>query len=308
MIAESLLRCTVGTTEFAIRSGEVRHIARVDQLRADDTADGRAGSVKLGGQHIPVFELRQALRLGDTAPQARDDRHIAVTGDDHELVGWIVDRVTREPRDGNPRVAPLPPSVGGDACRWFEGVVTSTTGDVMLLVSPRHLNPLRVGAPGDDAVAAFAAPYIPGHAPSSEPVALVFSTPALPPGGVDKFALSGRQVAAIVQPADPLDVPGCAPHVVGLTFWRNVAVPIVDFRRSTPIDPARSRRLIARCARSGNSLIALPIEADVAMHRPAPDNRLVADIPTPPFATGVFDLHGDRVALIDLDAVLAGAA
>ena len=308
MNGDGLLRCAVGDADFAMRAGDVRHIARSDQLRHDDAPDGRAGSLKLGGQLIPVFELRQALGLPEAQEPARDDRYIAVTGDHEDLTGWMVDRIAREGRDGNTRILALPSSVGGKARRWYEGVVTSTDGDVMLLLSPRRLNPLRAAEPDpDDSAAAFTAPPRTDH-PPSEPIALVFASPALPASDVDKFALSGRQVAAILQPSAPLDVPGCALHVAGLTFWRDVAVPVIDFRGARPREAHTGRQLIARCATDAHSLVALSIDADVLMHRPAADNRLLPEVTAPPFANGVFSLNGDRVALLDLDALIAGDA
>ncbi|HEX6164071.1 MAG TPA: chemotaxis protein CheW [Vicinamibacterales bacterium] len=307
MTAQGLLRCTAGADHFALRADDVRHVARADQVRPDDTPDGRCGFVKLGSQHVPVFCLRQALGLAPLAVSAGGDRHVAVTGEQHDRVGWIVDRVTREPRAGIATLAPLPPSIGGQARRWFDGVAIGNDGP-MLLINPVRLNPLgRARQECEDLTPALAPPPLADHH-AAEPVALVFSTAALPSADVDKFALSGRQVAAIVPSDGAMQVPGCAAHVAGLTVWRDIAVPIVDFRDRSSTTGRDERRLIARCAQGGRSLIAITIEADVRMHRPAAGDRLVTDVACPPFASGVFDLNGHRVALLDLDAVLAGTA
>ena len=306
MSAQGLLRCTAGSDRFAIRAADVRHIARAEQIRADDTGDGRAGILKLGSQNVPVFCLRSALGLDvlDAAPVA--DRHVAVTGDQQRLVGWLVDRITREARAAT-AIAPLPEVIGGNACRWFAGVALGED-EPMLLLNPRHLNPVTADSDDeDDATAMFSLPPLPAPVPA-EPVALVFSTAALPSSGVDKFALSGRQVAAIVPTTAAIAVPGSASHVSGLTMWRDAAVPIIDFTHAATGDGRDRRRLIARCARDGGrSLVAMTIDADVLMHRPAADNRLLTDAACPPFANGVFELNGDRVALLDLDAMLSAA-
>jgi chemotaxis signal transduction protein len=283
----------------------VRHVARVDQLRSDDAADGRAGVIKLGGQLVPVFLLRSALGLPDAGASLQGDQHIAVTGDNDALVGWIVDRVTRESDITGMRLVSLPRSIGGNARNWFEGVALCGDGNAILLVNCRQLNPLRrseLTVPDDAADAVI--PSTPSNGAQPEPVALVFSTTALPRSAVDKFAVSGRQVAAIVQPTDFITVPGSAPHITGVTIWRDAVVPIVNFSDASRRENANRRRLIARCGKSGgHSLIAMSIDADIVMHRPAADNRLLDDVECPRFSTGVFDLNGDRVALLDLDAL-----
>jgi len=307
MIGEGLLRCATGEDEFAIRAHDVRHVARADQLRSDETTDGRAGVVRLGGHLVPVFRLRSTLGLPPLDTAARHEQHIAVTGDHDELVGWLVDRISREPETSTAQIAALPAAIGGKARHWFEGVVTCADRRTILLLDPKRLDPLRPNtSPRDEDDQKPFVPQLTARIEQAEPVALVFSTPSLPDSRIDKFALSGRQVAAIVQPSDPIGVPGCAPHVAGLTLWRDVVVPIVDFRRGSRAGSSQQRRLIARCAVS-HSLMALTIDADVVMHRPAADNKLVVDVPCPPFANGVFDLNGDKVALLDLDALVTGA-
>ena len=302
MIAEDLLRCTTGQRDFAIRSGDIRHVARAEQLRFEEDQDGRIGSLRLGSQTIPVFSLEAALGLTDVAGRPHVDQHIAVTGEGANLVGWLVDKLTREAAT-NVKMAPMSPFVGGHACRWFEGVVTCAGGDPILLIDPRELSPLR-----DDVFAAdrsepvFMPAVIAGRS-SADPVALVFSTAVFPASSIDKFALSGRQVAAIAEPSRTIVVPGCAAHVAGLMMWRDAVVPVVDYRDRSREQPAHCRRLIARCGTRSQSLIAFAIDDEVLMHRPAAENRSLNDIPCPPFASAVFDVNGDRVALLNLDAL-----
>ena len=302
MIVEDLLRCSTSHGEFAIRSREVRHVARAEQMRPDDLDDSRIGVLKLGSQLVPVLSLDGALGLSPSPSSALPDHHIAVTGEGASLVGWLVNKLARESAI-DVKLAPMPPAVGGHASRWFEGVVTCANGDLLLLIDPRELSPLRDHVfAGDRADLLFVPPAI-APAPAAEPVAVVFSTPVLPRSQVDKFALSGRQVVAIVQPAQTIPVPGCAPHVAGLTIWRDAVVPILDYRVATRDQSPTWRRLIARCGARSQSLIAFSIDDEVVMHRPAPDNRPIGDAECPPFASGVFDVNGDRVALLDLDAL-----
>ena len=301
-MTDGLLRCSAGGAEFAIRAGDVRHVARADQLRADETADGRSGVIKLGGYLVPVFALQSVLGLPDTDTVERD-QHIAVTGDQEQLVGWLVDRVSRDATSTDAQIAPLPPSIGGHARRWFDGVVLCADRS-LLLINSRQLNPLCRDMISETAPAFVQLPL--SDDPRAEPVALVFSTTALPSTATNRFALSARQVAAIVQPTEVLRVPGSAAHVAGLTLWRDVVVPVFEFRGESSTAGVNRRRLIARCGVNAHqSLIAFAIDAEVCMHKPAADDRLLPDVPCPSFATGVFSINGDQVALLDLDALVS---
>jgi len=304
-VTDGLLRCSAGGAEFAIRASEVRHVARADQLRADDKRDGRAGVIKLGGYLVPVFALHARFGLPRTVETPEPDQHIAVTGDQEQLVGWLVDRVTRDSAAATMQIAPLPASIGGAARRWFDGIVVTADRSV-LLVNTRQLNPLATdGSVNSDPTPAFV-PLPISDDPRAEPVALLFSTTALLESDTNRYALSARQVVGIVQPTEMIGVPGCAPHIVGVTLWRDVVVPVVDFRGPLHVASANSRRLIARCGADGRqSLVAFSIDAEIVMHKPAAGDRLLPDVPCPPFATGVFNVDGDRVALLDLDALVA---
>jgi chemotaxis signal transduction protein len=142
-------------------------------------------------------------------------------------------------------------------------------------------------------------------------VVLLFSTPALPQSPATRFALSGRRIAAITQPMSPITVPGSARHVSGLAWWRDSVVPIIDFRGPGDHgDSAHGRRyVVAQCgARLGSTLVALPVDADITMYRPGSGDKTMPGMACPPFAAGVFDVGGEPVALLDLDALLAREA
>jgi chemotaxis signal transduction protein len=307
---EGILRCFVGAEQYAFRTRDVRHVARAEQLRDSADADGRVGLLKLGGQHVPVFSLGRVLGRPGITDQARNaDHHIAVTGDRDELVGWLVDRVARTATPERGGVAPIPRSIGSPASRWFEAVVTFDADDSALLIAPQYLNPLAARPADRDDTPAF------GGGPATaearpEPVAVLFSTDSLPPSAARRYALSGRQIAAIVSPTAPILVPGCADHVRGVTIWRQSVVPVIEFRSEGTTPPAANRRrLIAQGGtRSHGSLVGLTIDAEIVMHRPAADHRALADVDCPAFCSGMFDINGEVVGLLDLDRLLTGAA
>jgi chemotaxis signal transduction protein len=300
------LRCAVGDREFAIRAHHVCHVSRSDQLRATNTDDGQLGALTLGGQTVPVLSLRDALGLGGRHGEQPSEGHIAVTGNPGALTGWLVDRLARETLTTAVAVLPLPPCVGERSCQWFEGIVVVPDDDPLLLLNLGAVRSLEPPAQAEGAELTVFARSVP-RSTTADPIALVFTTPALPAPGACRFAISGQQVAAIVHPSVLLRLPGCAAHVVGLTVWRDAVVPVFDFRQPANRTPdPRARRLIARCDSARRAgYIALEIDADVLLHRPAAEDRRLDEAECPPFATGMFDIDGDTVALLDLNALTA---
>ena len=297
--------CAVADQQYALRGAEVRLISRAEQMRLEPGTDERIGTVEVVGQTVPVFAL--ATRLGLPLSVARGARYIAFTGAFGELVGWLVDRIARPAVSQETMTAPLPPTLGAVATTWFEALLK--VGDQsMLLIAPRQLK-------------AFACPPLPPNmggefsagvraAAQPEPTVVIFSTPALPRCDALRYALSGRQVVAIVPPPQAVVVPGSAAHVKGVFWWRNAVVPIVDFRdeaESTSSSLER-RHIIAQCGVGlSGSLVAFPIDADIAMHRPGTGDRRLTDVARPAFAHGMFDVKGETVALVSLDALLSPA-
>lgn len=301
----TLVCCAVGDRQYAFYDTDVRQIARVEKMRGDAAGDGRAGSLDVNGQTVPVFRLGSLLARAARGVQS-GGHHIAVTGDRGELVGWLVDHITRTSMPAESHVGSLPAVVGPMASSWFEALVR--LGDTsILLMSPRNLNPLmpRRAKPEPPKAAAGARK---NAADPTERVVLLFSTPALPAGGGARFALSGKRIAAITQPMPVIHVPGAAPHVTGVSWWRNAVVPVIDFRGAGDHDDMAERRryVIAQCGpRLGRTLVAFPVDAEMTMHRPAGSDRQVAGQACPPFISGLFEIGGEIVGLLDLDALLA---
>jgi chemotaxis signal transduction protein len=307
---EGLVCCTVGDKQYALRGADVRQIVRVEKMRGAAAGDSKAGTLDLAGQSVPVFRLANVLNR--TASQrsgpGSGGHHIAVTGEGSEIVGWLVDRVVRTPLSADAQMTPLPAVVGPAAASWFEALV-KLGGTSLLLMAPQYLNPMaqrKLRPSAAKAAGSAVAPATTGE--SAEPVVLLFSTPALPRCGAARFALSGRQVAAIAQPMSLIPVPGSAPCISGVAWWRDLIVPVIDFRGAGDHDDAalRRRQLIAQCGpRLGNTLVAFAVDSEITLHRPGTDDQKTARVPCPSFAAGMFDIGGEPVALLDLDALLA---
>jgi chemotaxis signal transduction protein len=307
---EGLVCCTVGNKQYALRGADVRQIVRVEKMRSASGGDTRAGTLDLAGQAVPVFRLGSVLGRVASPRQApaHGGNHIAVTGEGGEVVGWLVDRVVRTALTEDAQLAPLPAVVGPMAASWFEALV-KLGGTSILLIAPQYLNPLAQRKLRSDFGKTLGAQAVQGkNATAAEQIVLLFSTPALPRCAATRFALSGRQVASIAQPMSPIPVPGSAPYVAGVAWWRNLVVPVIDFRGPGENDDAlqRRRQVIAQCGpRVGNTLIAFAVDAEISLHRPGDGDQRASGVPCPPFAAGMFDVGGEPVALLDLDALLA---
>jgi chemotaxis signal transduction protein len=306
---DGLVCCTVGDKQYALRGADVRQIVRVEKMQPASGSDSRAGTLDLAGQSVPVFRLGHVLGRAASPRNAAapGGHHIAVTGERGELVGWLVDRVVRTTLPQDALVVTLPAVVGPAATSWFEALV-KIGGTSILLIAPQYLNPLAHRPPRHEATRAFSVPSRKKTGSSAEQIVLLFSTPALPRCEPPRFALSGRQVAAITQPLSTIPVPGSAPHVTGVAWWRKVVVPVIDFRGPGEHDDVsqRRRQVIAQCGpRLGSTLVAFAVDSEIAMHRPGAGDSRAAGVPCPGFAAGVFEIGGEPVALLDLDALLA---
>ncbi len=301
----TLVCCWIGDKQYAFYDTDVRQIARVEKMHADDTGDGRVGALEVDGRLAPVFRLGDVLNRG--AQRGVDaGHHIAVTGHGADAIGWLVDQIERTSVPPDAHVGSVPGVVGPIAASWFEALVWIGTTSV-LLMSPRNLSPLQKRRVRMEA---------PKPAPAAdkkinegaERVVLLFSTPALPSPGSARFALSGKRIAAITQPIPAIAVPGAAPYVTGVSWWRNVVVPVVDFRGPGDHDDTEERRrcVVAQCGpRLGNALVAFSVDAEVTMHRPGDGDRQLMDAACPPFVGGMFEIGGEVVGLLDLDALLS---
>jgi chemotaxis signal transduction protein len=263
---DEFIRCTVGARQLAFRAVDVAHTARVDRLRPGADADGRIGSLDISGQAIPVFDLGRTLGAPPSAGTASPvvNQHIAVTGRPGELVGWVVDGMAPAVWAGGTTIVPLPPMVGAPATSWFQAVVRYR-GDSVLVLTPSRLR--------------------------CEPMSHVGSAPPRPRADVPRFAIGPRQIVAIVKALPINDVPGSAAHVIGVSWWRNALVPVIDFRGRTALEAApRGRFLLALCGgRRRGGIVAFPIAS-------------ASSLPT--FVDDAFHVGDETAGLLNLDTLL----
>jgi chemotaxis signal transduction protein len=313
-VSGGLVSCVVGARQYAMRGADIREIVRAERMRVSGKREGSVGTLIVGGEAIPVYSLA-AILDGAAPPEnvTTSGHHVVVTPGAQGPIGWLADRIVRSQLSDRLDVLPLPAVLETGAASWFEGLLI--VDDVpLLLLSPRNLDPRVTRAPAvADAPTPASDPALATPSRDAGPALVVmFSSPALPPSGAARYALSARRIEAVVQSLAVTPVPGCPPHVTGVAVWRSHVMPVVDFRanseRSTAVEGTRF--LIARCGRPlrGGS-VAFAVDSELALHKPTREDREAEEIESrPPFVAGTFIVSGDRLALLDLDALLLSSS
>lgn len=285
---DGFLSCLVGANQFALRGNDVALVARGDDMRG--------GMLRHGGVDIQVHDLGGLL--GGPRDLRTADRHVIVTGTPGQRLGLLVDRIVRA-RVSGANVIPLPAIVGGDAARWFDGLVTLEDSSCLVLEPGGLLSegPKPSRSPRKPAGA---------KRPSaeSEGLMLVFSSASVPPAAGDRFAIAASRVAAVAQSLPVVPLPGCEPHVAGLGSWRRSAAVVLDLAGQADHASASRRYLLLRC--TGGDLVALAIHSDAVLRRASRDDAAAAMSGLPAYIRGVFHTGGEQVALIDVDRLAAG--
>ncbi len=305
--AGGIVSCTIAGDQFAFRASDACEIVRAEKVRRAPGPDNAVGTIEMNGEAVPVYPLDAALgRPAGRAGSGRVAGHVVITRGRAGSAGWLVDRITRSAVQAM-SPAPLPPMVGPLATRWFEGLLR--VGErLLLLIAPEDLDPRSGADAGAPARVQLSAPPAGSLAPGPEdqgpPLAVLFFSPALPRCGAPQCALSARRIAAVIQSAPVITVPGSARHIAGVVMWRDEAVPVIDVREAhgRPA-PEHARFIVARCGSGGH--VAFECAGGVMLHQPTRQDRQIEDGPVAPFVTGVFGIAGDPVALLDLDAMLA---
>jgi two-component system chemotaxis response regulator CheB len=298
--ARDVVSCHVTGRLYAFDSADVRFIVRSDQVFPAAEDDGRIGELRTP-EVIPVYSVAALLH---PSAASDDGEHVIVTQSAGTWVGWQVDRVLRGGRGSAADLLPLPDLTGPIARRWFKALLNGQD-EPGLVCSPVGMDPraaeclAQVGPrPGP----------VPAGAGVSGVVA-VFSSPALPRCSAERYALSARCVLSVAQSLSPRRVPGTPSYVVGLAAWRGFAVPLLDLsgRSGSVVSRQHGRYLLAQYrAGSDAALVAIAIDRDVVLHHAtSADKPLAAAGAELPAGVTLFDVNGERVGLLDLDALIA---
>lgn len=295
--------CVLGDEQYALRGTDVRNVARAEQMIEQRAAGGRVGSIRYGGDEVPVYSL--AALLGHVHEAGAFDRHIVVTRGARRPMGLLVDRVVRTAADEHAKVLPLPNVVGEVALRRFEGLLRHDDLSYLVL-SPASLDPEGHGV----------RPHVlrPPSRPKSSAtgaadMVAVFASPALPKCPADRYAIEARRVEALVQALPSIAIPGAAPHVVALGWWREETVPVLAFEHNGngTSSSSHQRFIIVRSGVAAETTyVAFAVTGDIDLHRATRDDTLVPfELRHIDFVRGVFSAGDEDVALLDLDSLLA---
>ena len=311
-MSTALVSCVVGNVEYALRAADIVAVMRAERMRTPAACEGGIGVVTVGGERASVHSLGATVGTSP-APDDRSagrDRHIVVLRGAAGLVGWLVDRVSRSRLPEGTRVLPLPALVGARALRWFAGVLSTGERTMLLLsLSPPGPQETATGTAADRAPLPGTDRSMPPE--TGAPLVVAFGSDALPSCGAARYAVSARRVAGVESGLHVARVPGSELPVIGVSVWRGEVLPVLDFRQSGA-DPERIDRrvLIVRCGGSlAGTSVAIPVDTETALCQPSRDNLLVdrtrtAARPVPPFVVGLFDVRGQKVALIDPDVLM----
>lgn len=296
--------CHVGGAQYAIRGTHIRSVARADRMAPEVDGRGRVGTLRDATSAVPVYSL--AALFGDSSSSHSADGHIVITGEDRDPFGLFVDHISRAVGDVYDDVCPLPAFAGNQAVSWFDGLLKLEDTACLVLaqsgLDPRGPNGRARTAPERRQ------PRETEHYMRSHDMVVTFASAALPDAGTRRYALSGRLIVALVQSLPVIPLPGRSPHVKALAWWQKSAVPVLEFTgdgTGGPHDGARY--LVARCgARHDGAYVAFRVDADVSLHRATGDDAQVAGRDDLPFLRGVFNVSGECVGLLDLDALAGG--
>ena len=303
---DTLVRCRVAGRSYAFDGREVRFIARNDQLIPGGHDDDSRVATLRGREPIPVFSLGALLHPSDPSG---DGAHVVITGSGDERAGWLVDRIVRAAHERVPAWLPLPGLAGSIARRWFPALLDEGEGEPTLVCSPAGIDPRPRTEP--------ALPELPPPPTGLPPlgaghgVVALFASAALPPCGATRYAVAGTRIVSVVQSLPTRVVPGTPPYVSAIAAWRGVAIPVLDLSRGAgvPVDSVRARHLIVRHGTGSQATVmAIPIDRDVVLHRASHDDSRLAIPDGTPSGVQLFAVRGEAVALVDLDSLTASYA
>ena len=292
-----LVCCRIGNEQYALTRGDVQSVARTDEVHFERGADGRVGVLALGDDAVPVYRL--AARLGRADHDASAEHHVVVTRGNGDPFGLLVDHIWRTRVADDESIQPLPAIVGPLAAARFSGLVPIDDA-LCLVLSPAAIDPIGARYDADDGRDAGSSPATARGA--AEDLALLFSTDAIPRRERTRYAINARRVVALVQAMPTIVVPGAAPFVASVGWWRRMVVPILDFRNAAAraASGSSTRYLVLRCGRSlGGALVAFPTGVDLTLHRATDDDREITE--------GIYGIGREPVALLDLDRLITEA-
>lgn len=302
------LRCGAADAAYLIDKTWVHGSHPAHDLRRGPGADGLAGHLPFDGGSLPVYDL--APRLGQTSSGAATGR-VLVIATETARWGLLVEQLFGDVRADGGAVLPLPPCLAD--LGMYEGVYQHDNRPVLVL-TPSGLHPegedhLPVSAARTVNRSLPAPPVPPGRRVQQHKLLLCPVRPAEGPRRAVALGLSVAQVNEVGTPGTVIAVPGAPRHIIGITVWRNLVVPVIDpgcgAASDTPGHSPALRQVVAHAPRSlepAAFLVRAPVHV---VHLPiacAPARRPLPF--EPDHVRGAFEIPDQTVVVPDLDRLV----
>ncbi|MGE3540604.1 MAG: chemotaxis protein CheW [Candidatus Tectimicrobiota bacterium] len=305
--ARRWLRCVAAGQTYALALAYVSSIQRPEQCRWQPGPRGPLALLPGAGRAIPVVRLAACLAAAPTA-SSLSGRLLVLKAQPHP---WAlhVDSLEGVIQMASEAVYALPDLGQAPATCCFDAVL-AWEDQFLLSLAPAGLCPAGLSVP--------AAPYHPiprpvTHLPPAPQVGgqlLSFRTlehaPHDPPWC---FALSLSQIAQLLYRPPFVPVPGLAPGIVGLTWWRDALLGVIDLSQrlggaASPLDPTR-RLLVVRAAAT-RAFVSFAVWPDVHLWRlPLAHRPSERQFPfQPALICGQFDLEHTTLVIPDINRLL----
>lgn len=306
-MAKSLevLRITVAGRTYCFDIARVNGIHDREGLREAEESSHALGRLPLGTTELPVFRLAALTGCAGVAPSS-GERLIVELKANPSPFGLVVDRVepalaiTAEGIVAAPRlIQPRERRVYGAALLIGE--------EASPLLDPDLLHPAAREQGGQTVNDFTQTAPLPSVAPRADSRLLLARL-----GASDFIGLSIRQLEEILGPRPLQALPGAPAFVTGLLAWRGRAVPVVDAAQLLGLPRVgTSRILVARGIRTTPiEYIALQVSDQIDVvslsfvhHR----IEWFGDPEVGSFLLGTYRSAHGRIAMLDLDVLLAGA-
>lgn len=310
----------IGDETYSIEMSSVKTIERLDNFKPNDSPEGPKGWVNYDGSDIPVYTLSE--RFGDNGVPYQQGERIFIMRSGGSYWALMVDKVIDMLQIRTSETMPMPVIAQDPELNVYKGVFI-LNNEIILSLDPDRLHP---DAPPIEKETHFPTnpeeeviknpdapkPHTGQESPPSDYIGRMLMFTTFEQASSEQklvFGLSITQIVQIVESVSIRPVPATKPHVLGLTNWRRVPVPVVDLNSLFGYEPLteenRKRFLIIRSS-SKKGFLCLATCADVR----------VIDLPieNKPFdgdtgldrslIRGVFKLDKDFLVIPDIEKII----
>lgn len=311
-------RCRVGGRDYGLNTIWILDIRSATDLTVDLQNSGQVGWVKTMGQEIPIYDLAGRMRLKRPRFDPQQHRIILINAKPH--FGVLVESLLPATEISASHVYSLPDFARNPEKDYIEGVVVTADG-LLPLLDPLQIVPLFE----PDPLKQPKFHYPPAHisdlqpswlnliAPPNIPALATFSLAEQEPSADPiLYGLSGSQLLDMTPPAYITALPASAPHVIGLTQWHGLPLPLIDagalLGRKGELQLTKQKVYRFLIVRDKNGLLASLCVQDGVEVAEAPFASRQSEQARPYAHTavrGLFEMAQQTVAVLDVSQLWA---